>query len=310
VDEEPRACVADLSLVVEDTPRRGLGRRVDVRAVGHHDVRRLAAALEREPLHVRLAGVAQEELADLRRAGEGDEVHVHVPADRLTGRLAEAGDDLQHARRHPRLRRQLGEPQRGERRLLGRLQHDAVAGGERRAELPRRHQQREVPGHDRADDSYRLAHDHHDRGRIGRRNLVVDLVDRLPVVRDALGGKRDVDLARVADRLAHVECLEQCELVAVLVDECGQPLEDALAVLRRTAGPHAALERRTGAANGAVDVVGVAGGNLGEDLARRRVDALERLAAQRIDVGAVDERLRADVDRRGADHADSAISSR
>jgi hypothetical protein len=98
----------------------------------------VAGSIEREPLHVRLAGVAQEERADLRRAGERDEVNLHVPSDRLAGGLAEAGHDLEHARRHARLGGQLCEPQCGERRLLGRLQHDAVAGGERlRADVDR-----------------------------------------------------------------------------------------------------------------------------------------------------------------------------
>ena len=40
--------------------------------------------------------------------------------------------------------------QRGHRRGLGRLQHRGVAAGERGRELPGRHQQREVPGHDLA----------------------------------------------------------------------------------------------------------------------------------------------------------------
>ena len=52
---------------------------------------------------------------------------------------------------------QLGEAQRRERRLLGGLEDDGVAGGERRAELVAAHQQREVPGDDRADDADRLA---------------------------------------------------------------------------------------------------------------------------------------------------------
>ena len=55
---------------------------------------------------------------------------------------------LTHARRDPGLEHQLAEPQRGQRRLLGRLEHDRAAGGERRGELPGRHQQREVPRDD------------------------------------------------------------------------------------------------------------------------------------------------------------------
>ena len=67
---------------------------------------------------------------------------------------------------------------------------------------------------------------------VGRRDLVVDLVDCLAVVRDRLGGERDVDGTRVTDRLAHVERLEQRELVGVLLDE-REPLEHLLSLLRR-----------------------------------------------------------------------------
>ena len=43
------------------------------------------------------------------------------------------------------------------RRRAGRLDHRAVAGGQRRGDLPRRHQQREVERDDLADDAERLA---------------------------------------------------------------------------------------------------------------------------------------------------------
>ena len=55
------------------------------------------------------------------------------------------------------LEQQLAEVERRQRRLLGRLEHHRAAAGQRRAELPRRHQQREVPGDDLADDADRLA---------------------------------------------------------------------------------------------------------------------------------------------------------
>ena len=64
------------------------------------------------------------------------------------GRRAVAGDDVDRRRREADLARELGEPQRGERRRGVRLQHDRAAGRERRRELPRRHHQRVVPRHD------------------------------------------------------------------------------------------------------------------------------------------------------------------
>src|SRR5207249_9788210 len=91
--------------------------------------------------------------------------------------------------------------------------------------------------------------------------------------------------------------------------------------------PGPRLERVARAADGAVDVGRVARRDLGESLAGRRVDAIERLPVGSVGVVAVDERLRPDVDGRAIDrhahgappgvaagaslrYADSAISSR
>ena len=54
---------------------------------------------------------------------------------------------------------ELGELERRDRRRLGRLEHDRVAGRQRRADLPDGHHQRVVPRRDLADDADRLAAD-------------------------------------------------------------------------------------------------------------------------------------------------------
>ena len=272
-------------------PGRGRRGGGEVAAVGQDDVRALAAALERHALHVRLARVAQEQLADLGRAGERDHVDVGVEAERLPGARPVARDDLQHALGQPRLDGERADPQRRQRRLLGRLEHDAVADGERGRELPRRHEEREVPRHDRADDAERLAVDHGDGVASGGRDLVVDLVDGLGVALDALGGEADVGVPRLADRLAHVQRLEQAELVGVLADQLGQAQQHLLALPRGRGRPAPGLERGARAGHGAVDVLGAAGRDLGEQPAVDRTVARECGTAQCVDVRAVDERL-------------------
>jgi hypothetical protein len=57
----------------------------------------------------------------------------------------------------PDLAHQLGDLQRRQRRDLRGLQHDGVAGGQRRTHLPAREHEREVPRHDLADHAERLA---------------------------------------------------------------------------------------------------------------------------------------------------------
>ena len=66
------------------------------------------------------------------------------------------------------------------RRLLGRLHHHAVAGGQRRRELPARHQDREVPRDDLADDAERLV-------EVIGDGVVVDLAERAFLRADAGG---------------------------------------------------------------------------------------------------------------------------
>jgi hypothetical protein len=70
-------------------------------------------------------------------------------------RLARAGDDVHDAGGQVGLLQDLGEDQRAERRGLGRLQHDGVAGGEGGRDLPRQHEQREVPRDDLRGDAER-----------------------------------------------------------------------------------------------------------------------------------------------------------
>ena len=265
-------------------------REVDVRHVVEHHVGRLAAALELDALHVRLARVDEEQLPDLARAGEGELVDVQVAAERLAGGLAEAGEDVEHAVRDARLGGQLGERERDDRRLLRGLEDDRVARRQRRAELPGRHQQRVVPRHDQPDHADRLARDERERRRSRRPDLAVDLVDRLGEVAEV--GRRAVDLAlRAADRLAHVERDHQREPVAVALDQVGQPQEDGAARARREPRPRAGLEGAPGHRDRAVDVLGVAGRDVEQRLAGERADAREGRARRGVGELPVDERL-------------------
>ena len=151
--EQARAGAADVALVEVDPVDDPLDRLVEGGVV-EDDVRRLAAELERQ-LRAGAGELALDRLADLGRAGEGDLVDVVVLDERGAG-AAVAGDDVDDARRQLRLAADVGEEERGQRRRLGRLQHDRVPGRERGRDLPRQHQEREVPGDDLAGDADRL----------------------------------------------------------------------------------------------------------------------------------------------------------
>ena len=159
-DEQARGRDADLSRIEEDARSRALRRAVEIGRIGEDDVRRLAAAFQTHDLHVRFAGILQEELADFGRTGEGDGIDVHMPAERLAGRLAESGHDIEHAFGNARFRRKFGHAHRRQRRLFGGFQNERIAGGKRRARISSRHQQREIPRHHGGHHAERLARDH------------------------------------------------------------------------------------------------------------------------------------------------------
>jgi len=80
------------------------------------------------------------------RAGEGRFVHVHMGRERGTGGFAEARNHIEDGRRDASLEAQFRQPERGERRLLRRLEHQGAAGGESAADLAACETQRSVPG--------------------------------------------------------------------------------------------------------------------------------------------------------------------
>ena len=96
--------------------------------------------------------------------------------------------------------------------------------GQRRRDLPRQHEQREVPRDDLAGDAERL-------GSLAEAG-VLELVGPAGVVEEVRRGERDVDVARLADRLAVVERLEHRELAGALLQDPGDP-EQVLAALAR-----------------------------------------------------------------------------
>ena len=104
----------------------------------------------------------------LRRAGERDLVDAGVAHERAPDGGAVAGDDVEDAVRDARLGDELGQLERGHRRVVARLDDHRAAGGQRRRELPGQQQQRRVPRHDRRDHADRLAPRERDEVRLCR----------------------------------------------------------------------------------------------------------------------------------------------
>jgi len=239
-------------------------------------------------------------LADLGRAGERDLVDARMAYERGAGAFAVAGDDVHRARREAGFHDQLGQAQRRERRFLGGLEHDRAAAGERRRDLPHRHQQREVPRDDRADDADCLAPRHGrvlDAGREGDRHVERGAFDlRRPAghVADPLRIRADLEHAREHQQLAVVQRFEARELLAVLLDQVGQAQHQQLTLRRQHVLPFGGFEGGAGRTYGGVDVLGLCVGHAGDLLAGARVVDGQRLARACLDPLAADEHLAAD----------------
>src|SRR5262245_51954175 len=137
-------------------------------------------------------------------------------------------DDVHDTLRDPGLEAELAEPERRERRQLGRLQDDGVAARERRTELPARDVRREVPRDDEPDDAERLA----ERGRNASRDrdrLAAVLVDGARVEVEDLRDHADL-ASRARDGLADVLGLDPRQLLAVLLHQRRDPAQELRAV--------------------------------------------------------------------------------
>jgi len=172
-----------------------------------------------------------------------------VGSKRSARRLAESGNDVDNAVGYAGLGDQLGQSQRGERGLLGRLQNNSAAGCQRRAELPGSHQQREVPRDDLPDDADRLAE------RVGVEvrsrhvrdgdvdGVALDLGRPPGHVVEQVRGKGHIGGLRDKEWLAVVERLQLSQLVDVLQDQVAYLPHDAPALGWRHPAPGSFLER-------------------------------------------------------------------
>jgi len=238
--QQARTGAADLALVEPDRIDQAFDRRIQVGVV-EHDERRLAAQFQRQLLAAAGRGLA-DQAADFGRAGEGQLVDARMVDDRLA-HAAIAGDDVDHATWDAGALADLGEQQGGQRRVLGRLEHDSVTGGQRRRDLPCQHQEREVPRHDLA---------HHANGAVVREFFGLQL-GPAGVMVEVARGQRQVGVAGFADGLAIVQRLEHREQARVLLQQARERIHDLRAAMP-TQGDPARLRAARGG-DGAFDVV-------------------------------------------------------
>ncbi len=181
-------------------------------------------------------------------------------------------------------------------RLLGRLDDDAIAGGDRRRELPCRHQNWKIPRDDLADDAERLMKMIGDRVVVDFRNAAFLRADGAGEIAEVVDGERNVGGGRLADRLAIVPGLGRSEKVEVLLHDIRDPVQDARAI--RYAGLAPGVLGGMGGVERGLDVILVGTRDLANLLAGDRRDIVEVAAGLWLRPLAVDEIAVARLERR------------
>ena len=175
-DEDALHRRAALAGILRRALDREFGRLVEI-GILHDDQRIVAAEFEHDTL---VAGGRRDVLADAHRAREGDEVRVRIGDHGIAHRRRIAGDHRQHLGRQARFIEHVGERQCGQRRQLGRLEHDAVVGRDRRRELVAHHVERMVERRDRRDHAEQRRAQRMDAARLAVRRDVAGI--RLAIV--------------------------------------------------------------------------------------------------------------------------------
>ena len=272
VDVDALGGGADLAGVEQRGPGHARHGDVEVGVLGD-DEGVFATQLEVQLLHL-VGGEARDLAAGLQAAGEGDDTHARIEHERLARLASVAGDDVDDAGRQ--VIEDVGEGQRRERRHLGGLDDDGVAGGERRGDLPGHQQDWIVPRHDRADDAIRLLEHEVELARLARRDdAPARVAPDLGVVAEARGGPAHL-VAVLHQRLAAL-ARQQLRQRLGLLGQLARHLVQHLGALSR---PQRAPRREGGAgrAHRRVHVGGAPRRNALDDLLGRGIEHVERPA--------------------------------
>ena len=153
---------------------------------------------------------------------------------------------------------------RGQRRELGWLQHNSVSRSQSRRDLPRQHQQREVPRNDLTDTP---------ASRVAWKLRVKQLRPTSMMIK-MTRYQRNINVTALADGLAVVHRLQDCEAAGMLLNGSGQRVEISSSRVRGEGLPL----RQTGTrgANRSIDIRRRSLRYIGELLAGGRVRGVSK----------------------------------
>ena len=161
-------------------------------------------------------------------------VDVHVGGERGAGGVAETRDDVEDPVGDAGELGEVRVVERGERRLLGGLDDDGAARGERRADLEEEHHGGEVPGDDDAGHADGLPERVPLVPPRDAQHFAVDLVGGARVVAQHLRGGGDVDDLAHQQQLAGVGAVQRRQLLRVPVHQVRELAQETAALLVHT----------------------------------------------------------------------------
>ncbi len=119
-----------------------------------------------------------------------------------------------------------------------------------------------------------------------------DLVDVLGHELNRRDDCRDVDIQHIADRLAHIQRVQNSESLCVLVNQLRVSIKNIHTFARREPRPTTTAECFPCGGHCRVHIFFVSGGNRCDCFAVRRIDRIEPGTINRVTIIAVDEKLR------------------
>jgi hypothetical protein len=184
--------------------------------------------------------------------------------------FAATADDVDHPTRQDFGQRRR-QSQNRQRRVLGRLEHQRVAGSERRGDLPCGHHDRVVPRRNRRDHANRIAAHH---AGVTRQVFAAELTGLAThgsgEETEHIDRRGQIVLTRQVQRLAAVQRFETGEVIGVFFDGGGDVEQQIRTLLRRGARP--AVKGAVGGEDRGFDLLGAGLGDVREDFTGSRVD--------------------------------------
>ena len=261
-------------------------------AVAENHVGRLAAQFQRHLLEVPGSRL-KNQFANFGGAGEGDLVDIGMRRQGSARGLAVSRDDVHDAVRNPGFLNQFAQAQAGQRRLLRRLDDHGASRRQCRAQLPGRHQQREIPGNNLADHSDWLAQCVSQKLAPGgnRNRVAFDLGRPSRHVAEQVHRQADIRDSRHFEWLAVVQHFQLGKFFQVLLQQVAELPDHASPLRGRHFGPRPGFESGAGRLYGALDIFTISFRNAGQDLARGRIVRRECFAGSGLHPLAVNEHL-------------------